>query len=75
MVEWFIAAWGSGSWDDKSDPKAVHEAHLLRLSIDKAHAELGFTPRWDAKAAIGATVAGTARTPPVPRAPSSARSR
>ncbi len=56
MVEAFIAAWGDGAWEDKSDPSALHEAALLRLSIDKAHAELGFTPRWDARTTIAATV-------------------
>ncbi|MDB6024384.1 MAG: CDP-glucose 4,6-dehydratase, partial [Verrucomicrobiales bacterium] len=29
-----------GRWEDKSDPKAVHEAKLLHLSTDKAHALL-----------------------------------
>jgi CDP-glucose 4,6-dehydratase len=41
-----IAAWGSGRWDDKHDPSAPHEAGLLRLSIDKATARLGWAPRW-----------------------------
>jgi CDP-glucose 4,6-dehydratase len=56
MVEAFVAAWGEGRWEDRSDPNAPHEAHLLRLSIDKAHAELGFVPRWDAATTIAATV-------------------
>jgi CDP-glucose 4,6-dehydratase len=46
VVEAIIAAWGSGRWDDKHDPAAVHEAGLLRLSIDKATARLGWAPRW-----------------------------
>jgi CDP-glucose 4,6-dehydratase len=46
VVEALIAAWGSGSWDDRHDPAAPHEAGLLRLSIDKAQARLGWTPRW-----------------------------
>ncbi|MBK9519341.1 MAG: CDP-glucose 4,6-dehydratase [Anaeromyxobacter sp.] len=46
VVEALIAAWGSGRWDDRHDPAALHEAGLLRLSIDKATARLGWAPRW-----------------------------
>ncbi len=46
VVEALIRAWGSGAWDDRSDPGAPHEAGLLRLSIDKAQARLGWKPRW-----------------------------
>ncbi len=46
VVEALIAAWGSGRWDDRHDPSAPHEAGLLRLSIDKATARLGWSPRW-----------------------------
>lgn len=46
VVEALIAAWGSGRWDDRHDPAAPHEAGLLRLSIDKATARLGWAPRW-----------------------------
>jgi CDP-glucose 4,6-dehydratase len=46
VVEALIEAWGSGSWDDRHDPAAPHEAGLLRLSIDKAQARLGWLPRW-----------------------------
>ncbi len=56
LVEALLAAWGEGSWEDRSEPGAVHEAHLLRLAIDKANAELGFVPRWDARATLAATV-------------------
>lgn len=35
-----------GRWEDQSDPKAVHEAGLLQLSIDKANALLGWSPVW-----------------------------
>ena len=37
-----IGAWGSGRWEDRHDPSAPHEAGLLRLSIDKATARLGW---------------------------------
>jgi CDP-glucose 4,6-dehydratase len=46
VVEAVIRAWGGGSWDDKHDPHAPHEAGLLRLSIEKAQARLGWLPRW-----------------------------
>ncbi len=46
VVEALIAAWGEGRWDDQHDPAAPHEAGLLRLSIDKATARLGWAPRW-----------------------------
>jgi CDP-glucose 4,6-dehydratase len=35
-----------GSWDDKSDPNAPHEAGLLQLSTDKAYALLRWRPVW-----------------------------
>jgi len=35
-----------GEWIDGSDPSAPHEAKLLHLSIDKAHALLGWRPVW-----------------------------
>ncbi len=46
VVEALIRAWGSGTWEDRHDPNAPHEAGLLRLSIEKAAARLGWTPRW-----------------------------
>jgi CDP-glucose 4,6-dehydratase len=35
----------------------VHEASLLRLSIDKAQAKLGWLPTWDFEATIERTAA------------------
>ena len=52
-----VKSWGKGEWIDQSDPKAHHEASLLRLSIDKAHAKLGWLPRWDFDETIARTVA------------------
>jgi len=52
----FCTAWGSGRWTDASDPRAPHEAVVLRLCIDKAMIELGWRPRWN----IDMTVARTA---------------
>jgi CDP-glucose 4,6-dehydratase len=45
-----------GRWEDMSDPKAVHEASLLQLATDKAHALLGWAPVWDFPMAIEQTV-------------------
>ena len=42
MVNRLIQYWGIGSWHDLSDPKAPHEAKLLKLCCDKAHAELNW---------------------------------
>lgn len=46
VAEALIRAWGDGAWEDRRDPNAPHEAALLRLSIEKATARLGWTPRW-----------------------------
>jgi CDP-glucose 4,6-dehydratase len=42
MAERLIKSWGYGSWNDLSDPQALHEANLLKLNCDKAHAELNW---------------------------------
>jgi len=42
VVNRLIQYWGSGSWHDLSDPKVHHEAKLLKLCCDKAHAELNW---------------------------------
>jgi CDP-glucose 4,6-dehydratase len=44
-----------GSWEDKSDPNAVHEAKLLNLATDKAYHLLQWRPVWD----FGETIAHT----------------
>jgi CDP-glucose 4,6-dehydratase len=40
MAERLIKYWGKGSWNDLSDPQSLHEANLLKLNCDKAHAYL-----------------------------------
>jgi CDP-glucose 4,6-dehydratase len=45
-----------GRWEDKSDPRAVHEATLLNLATDKAYHLLGWSPRWTFEEAVAATV-------------------
>lgn len=46
-----------GKWEDRTDPKAVHEATLLSLAIDKAERELGWKPVWGFAPTITHTVA------------------
>jgi len=55
LVEEVLKHW-PGQWEDRTDPKAVHEATLLNLSIDKAGRELGWRPVWDFAATIAHTV-------------------
>jgi CDP-glucose 4,6-dehydratase len=45
-----------GRWEDRTDPKAVHEAALLSLAIDKAGRELDWRPVWDFATTIAQTV-------------------
>jgi CDP-glucose 4,6-dehydratase len=45
-----------GRWEDRSDPKAVHEAKLLQLATDKASALLGWSPVWNFATTIEQTV-------------------
>ncbi len=47
VVETLIEFWGSGGWEHTPVESAVEEAGILRLSIDKATARLGWAPRWD----------------------------
>jgi CDP-glucose 4,6-dehydratase len=56
LVDAVVKAWGEGSWEDRSVPGAVHEAHLLKLDIAKSKTLLGWTPVWHIEKAVGATV-------------------
>lgn len=51
-----IARWGSGSWADRSDATAPHEAKTLSLAITKARAQLHWRPRWSFDETIRRTV-------------------
>ena len=55
IVEMFLQEWGSGSWEDVSDVSQPHEAHVLRLAIDKAIWLLGWKPRWTVQEALRQT--------------------
>ena len=45
-----------GRWEDESESNAPHEASLLNLVIDRAHHELGWSPRWNFATTIDRTV-------------------
>ncbi len=51
-----ILKWAAGTWVDKSDPNALHEAGLLNLDIRKARRILGWKPRWGFEKTIEETV-------------------
>jgi CDP-glucose 4,6-dehydratase len=46
-----------GRWEDRGDPKTVHEAKLLSLAPDKAFHLLGWKAVWSFEKAIDTTVA------------------
>jgi CDP-glucose 4,6-dehydratase len=46
LVERFCALWGDGASWQQDNVEHLHEAHYLRLDCSKAHAELGWYPRW-----------------------------
>lgn len=56
LVEQAIAAWGTGSWENLSQPGQPHEANLLKLDIAKAMSELQWKPRLSASEAIRWTI-------------------
>jgi CDP-glucose 4,6-dehydratase len=55
LVEQVLSVW-PGEWADGSDPKNVHEATLLTLSIEKAGALLHWTPSWNFEEAVDRSV-------------------
>lgn len=50
------AAWGDATWFTPDAAEQPHEASVLRLSIDKASAQLGWEPVWDFATAVARTV-------------------
>lgn len=56
LVNEFVKGWGSGKIETRSsENNAFHEAHLLKLCIDKAMHELHWRPTLDSKTSIGWT--------------------
>ncbi len=60
LVELALAAWPGEThgWSDGSKPGAPHEAHYLALSVDRARARLGWSPRWDFPRTVKETMGG-----------------
>lgn len=46
LVEEVLKSW-SGTWENKSDQSALHEAHRLSLDVSKAACILDWRPCWD----------------------------
>ena len=55
LVETALSYW-PGSWHEAIDRSAPHEASRLHLQIDKAHHQLGWTPRWTFETTVKRTV-------------------
>jgi CDP-glucose 4,6-dehydratase len=57
LTDLIAAEWGAGSWRDDRRPEDPPEAGILRLSIERTTAELGWHPRWRLSEAVRRTVA------------------
>jgi CDP-glucose 4,6-dehydratase len=55
LVQEILLHW-PGHWEDRSDPRAPHEAGKLNLATDKAFHLLAWQPRWDFPTTIQKTV-------------------
>lgn len=47
LVDELLRCLGRGTWVDRSEPNAPHEASKLNLATDKAFHLLGWSPAWD----------------------------
>lgn len=76
VVQEVLRHW-PGRWEDRSDPRAVHEAQRLNLAIDKADRLLDWRPVWDFAQTIAHTAAWyrTCGVPGVPAATTAAFTR
>lgn len=57
IVERICALWGEGASWEKDSAAQPHEANYLKLDISKAHAGLGWEPRWSLAQALENIVA------------------
>lgn len=55
MIEEVFQSW-PGTWEDESDPAALHEASQLSIAIDLADSVLDWRPTWDFSETIGRTI-------------------
>jgi CDP-glucose 4,6-dehydratase len=51
VVELVISQWGDSAGWKKEGSEQPHEANLLKLDCSKAHAQLGWAPKWDLETA------------------------
>lgn len=56
LVGQVIELWGGGTWQDRSDPDAAHEAGLLYLDSKKAETSLGWRQRLSLRESLEWTV-------------------
>jgi CDP-glucose 4,6-dehydratase len=56
MVDLAISSWGKGEYEVQQLANQPHEAGLLKLDINKAVAEVGWKPQFDAEKAIKYTI-------------------
>ena len=52
VVELLITGWGGSAKWKKEGSEQPHEANLLKLDCSKAHAQLGWNPKWNLETAI-----------------------
>lgn len=57
LVDLFLQNWGEGRWEHQPVERPLHEAGLLRLSVEKAIYELGWQPSWNVSEAVSRTAA------------------
>lgn len=55
LVQELLKHFPGGSWEDRSDPHALHEASKLNLAIDKAFHLLQWQPVWDFELTLAET--------------------
>jgi CDP-glucose 4,6-dehydratase len=58
LVEELLVGWGGGRWEAIGDANARHEARMLKLSIEKVVARLGWRPVWGFSEAARRTARG-----------------
>lgn len=56
LVKTALKIWGKGNYEVAQNVKQPHEAGLLRLSIDKAKAELDWFPKFNSAQAVEQTI-------------------
>jgi CDP-glucose 4,6-dehydratase len=52
VINLLISRWGGGAHWEEEGGKQPHEASLLKLDCSKAHAQLGWAPKWDLETTI-----------------------